>query len=101
MERFRGLFYLPTAWNHLEAGMGFALKLPILIICEGAVLKGPVFDKGVTDQYVHRLNLSSEGLSERQIKRSIDTYFTSNEFLQPFNEWHEDIVKYHLKKQKR
>ena len=42
-RRIRGLFYLPAAWNHLEAGIGFALKVPILIICEGGV-EGGVFD---------------------------------------------------------
>jgi hypothetical protein len=42
----------PTPWNHLEAGVLFGLKLPVLVFREPTV-KGGVFDIGVTDVFVH------------------------------------------------
>lgn len=42
----------PTPWNHLEAGILFSLKLPLLVFREEGV-SGGVFDHGVTDVFVH------------------------------------------------
>jgi hypothetical protein len=47
---------IPTPWNHLEAGIMFGLKLPLLIFKEPGV-SGGVFDNGVTDVFVHTLPL--------------------------------------------
>ena len=45
---------IPTAWNHLEAGILFGLNLPLLIFKETGV-SGGVFDNGVTDVFIHEL----------------------------------------------
>lgn len=45
---------LPTPWNHLEAGILFGLKLPILIFKEEGI-EGGVFDYGITDAFVHTM----------------------------------------------
>ena len=42
----------PSPWNHLEAGILFGLKLPLLIFREPGI-SGGVFDIGVTDVFVH------------------------------------------------
>ena len=42
----------PTPWNHLEAGILFGLRLPLLIFREPKI-RGGVFDVGVTDVFVH------------------------------------------------
>lgn len=42
----------PTPWNHLEAGILFALDLPLLIWREVGI-EGGVFDNGVTGTFVH------------------------------------------------
>jgi hypothetical protein len=42
----------PTAWNNLEAGILFALRVPLLIFRE-ATVQGGVFDVGVTEAFVH------------------------------------------------
>jgi len=42
----------PTPWNHLEAGILFSLGLPLLVFTEPGITGG-VFDKGVTDVFVH------------------------------------------------
>ncbi len=44
----------PTAWNHLEAGILFGLRLPILIFREDGI-GGGVFDPGVTDVFIHEM----------------------------------------------
>jgi hypothetical protein len=44
----------PSAWNNLEAGILFGLRLPLLIFKEAGI-SGGVFDNGVTDVFVHRM----------------------------------------------
>jgi hypothetical protein len=93
-------FFLPTAWNHLEGGIAFALNLPLLIIVEEGV-EGGIFDQGVTDRFIHHINLSFEGKDEIQTNSYIEKYFASEGFLQPLNEWHEEVVLYHWRKKKK
>lgn len=45
---------IPTEWNHLEAGIMFGLRLPLLIFKEEGV-SGGVFDNGVTDVFIHSI----------------------------------------------
>lgn len=45
---------LPTPWNHLEAGILFGLKLPLLIFKEEKI-EGGVFDYGITDAFIHNI----------------------------------------------
>lgn len=45
---------VPTPWNHLEAGILFGLRLPILIFREKEVTGG-VFDPGVSDVFIHEM----------------------------------------------
>lgn len=45
---------LPTPWNHLEAGILFGLKLPLLIFREEGI-EGGVFDYGITDAFIHTM----------------------------------------------
>jgi hypothetical protein len=45
---------IPTPWNHLEAGILFGLKVPLLIFKENGV-EGGVFDYGITDVFVHKM----------------------------------------------
>lgn len=45
---------IPTSWNHLEAGILFGLKLPLLIFKEDGI-EGGVFDDGITDVFVHKM----------------------------------------------
>ncbi|MDQ1251521.1 MAG: hypothetical protein QG646_627 [Euryarchaeota archaeon] len=45
---------LPTPWNHLEAGILYGLKLPLLIFKEDSI-EGGVFDIGITDAFVQKM----------------------------------------------
>jgi uncharacterized protein YjbI with pentapeptide repeats len=45
-----------TPWTHLEAGMAYACRLPMLIVREPGVTAG-VFDGAIADQNVHVLDL--------------------------------------------
>jgi len=42
----------PSPWNHLESGILFGLRLPILVFREDSITGG-VFDNGVSDVFVH------------------------------------------------
>ena len=72
-------FYLPTPWNSLEARIAFALKLPMLLICENGITGG-VFNKGVTDLYIHHIDLTTDKMRGASSK-FIMKYFKSQEFL--------------------
>lgn len=53
-KRIRGPINFPTPWNHLEAGILFALGLPLLVFRENGISDG-IFDPGVSDIYIHRM----------------------------------------------
>ena len=44
----------PTPWNQLEAGILFGLRVPLLVFAEDGI-SGGVFDRGVTDVFIHRM----------------------------------------------
>ncbi len=69
---------LPTAWNHLEAGIAFALDLPLLVIREATLSMEGIFDPGIGDHFVHHGELTPAWLQ-------------SEPFLQPFSEWARDV----------
>ena len=74
---------LPTPWNHIEAGVAFALKIPLLIIKEEGI-EGGIFDIGSSDRFIHQINIDVE----------LEKYFQSKRFLQPFNQWADDVRKH-------
>ena len=45
---------IPTPWNHLEAGILFGLRLPLLIFRQDGI-SGGVFDDGSTDVFVQTI----------------------------------------------
>jgi hypothetical protein len=56
----------PTPWNHLEAGILFGLRLPMLVFREEGIAGG-IFDPGVSEAYVHKMPSShdrKDGLAE-------------------------------------
>ena len=54
----------PSSWNHLEAGILFGLKLPLLVFKEKGI-EGGVFDNGVTDAFVHAMPPARMTANER------------------------------------
>lgn len=44
----------PTPWNHLEAGMAYALGLPVLVVASPAPGHG-IFDTDISEPLVHRV----------------------------------------------
>lgn len=45
---------LPSAWNNLEAGILFGLRVPLMVFREEGI-RGGVFDHGVTDVFIQDL----------------------------------------------
>jgi hypothetical protein len=50
----------PSSWNHLEAGVLFGLRMPLLVFREPGVTGG-VFDNGVTDAFIHNMPTADMG----------------------------------------
>jgi len=71
---------IPTAWNNLEAGILFGLKIPLLIFKEDNI-DGGVFDYGITDNFVHTMP------SYKPSKVKLD------ELKQVFLTWHRLVSK--------
>jgi len=67
--------FLSTPWNQIEASLAYARGLPVMLIREKGV-SGGVFDFGVTEYFVHEVDLAAE----------ID-WLKKPQFRQPFNEW--------------
>ena len=55
---------VPSAWNHLESGILFAIGLPLLVFCEDGISDG-IFDHGVSGAFVHKMPPPSINPSER------------------------------------
>ncbi len=60
----RSPMLFPTPWNHLEAGILFGLQLPLLVFAEDGIAGG-VFDRGVTDVFIHRMPAPSMSASAK------------------------------------
>jgi hypothetical protein len=60
----------PSPWNHLEAGVLFALGLPLLVFKEEGI-DGGVFDAGGTDVFVHRMPTGRLQASSGQALRDV------------------------------
>lgn len=71
---------LPTAWNNLEAGILFGLKLPLLIFKEKGI-EGGIFDPGITEVYIHDMPPSDPN----EVK--------SNELMQIFLRWRGEVSR--------
>jgi hypothetical protein len=71
---------LPTPWNHIESSMAFMLELPLLVIRNNGI-EGGIFDIGTTGHFIHTFDLSKQD------------WIKESNFLQPFNEWHKEVLK--------
>jgi hypothetical protein len=56
---------IPSPWNHLEAGILFGLRLPILIFREHGI-EGGVFDPGVSDVFIHEMPTPTDAKARRE-----------------------------------
>jgi len=50
-------FYLPTEWNHIEAGLAYARGLPLLVIHHLGVKRG-IFDRGAIGGFLYERDLT-------------------------------------------
>lgn len=49
---------LPTEWNHIEAGLAYAQRLPLLVIHHFGVERG-VFEHGALNCFIHKTDFSN------------------------------------------
>ncbi len=60
----------PSSWNHLEAGILFGMRLPLLVFREPGITGG-VFDNGVTDAFVHTMPTKAMSAGNRSALREV------------------------------
>ncbi len=68
--------FLPTPWNQLEAGILFALDVPLLVVREQGI-SGGVFDPGVTDLLIHPMPKPDAEYQERKALRVVFQKWTA------------------------
>lgn len=69
-KKLVGALSVPTPWNNLEAGILFGLRLPLLIFKEKEI-EGGVFDRGVTEVFVHRMPVSGVPVGKQKGLREV------------------------------
>ena len=69
-------FQFPTPWNQLEAGILFALHVPLLVFREPGIFGG-VFDNGVTDIFVHPMPKPDAEYEELKALRAVFQKWTA------------------------
>ena len=69
--------WLTTPWAHIEPAMAFQVGLPIVIFRERGVVVDGVLDPGVAGIHMPEIDLDDD----------LDTYFGSNQWLQPISQW--------------
>jgi hypothetical protein len=60
----------PTSWNHLEAGILYSLGLPLLVFTEDGI-NGGVFDRGVSEVFVHKMLSPGMSASSRKALQAV------------------------------
>jgi hypothetical protein len=62
----------PTPWNHLEAGILYGLRIPLLIFREPHI-SGGIFDVGTSDLFIHTIPtlLSNQNVNEDDSLRQV------------------------------
>jgi hypothetical protein len=48
--------WLSTEWNHIEAGLAYARKLPLLVVHHLGIGRG-IFDRGATNTFIYERDL--------------------------------------------
>ena len=67
---------VPDAWNQLEAGILFAVGIPLLVFREPGI-SGGVFDNGGTDLFVHSMPKPDLEYTEMKTLRAVFQKWTS------------------------
>src|SRR5262249_5149968 len=73
----RGVIAFPTPWNHLEAAVLYALRMPLLVFKEKQI-SGGIFDKGVADLFIHEMPLPKLTKSTRGALREVIRKFAAD-----------------------
>jgi hypothetical protein len=82
-NEFRLVF--PTPWNQIEGALAFAFETPVLVIAHDGI-EGGVFDHGITGEAVIHLDISKPN------------WHTTEQFIQPFDEWSKDVMNFEARK---
>jgi len=66
--------FLPTEWNHIEAGLAYAKGLPLLVIHHRRISRG-IFDKGAISNFLYEVYLTrNDWFSEKSVLGAITNW---------------------------
>ena len=78
-------YSLPTPWNDIEAGILFALRLPILIFKEQGV-KGGIFDLGSSEYFINELPRDISSEDAKQIIKQVFSKW-AGKVIETYHSW--------------
>lgn len=61
-DALEGPIMLPTEWNHIEAGLAYSRKLPLLVIHHPGINRG-IFDRGALNSFLFTKDLTNPAWS--------------------------------------
>jgi len=74
-EKVVGDQYFGTVWTHIEAAMAYQLELPLLILKEEKLVSEGMFDPGIHEWMIVRINPEDpEEIKRNPIKAFIDSW---------------------------
>ncbi len=56
-QKIESVVELPTEWNHIEAGLAYSMKLPLLVIHHTGINRG-IFDRGALNSFLFTKDLT-------------------------------------------
>lgn len=70
--------YFPTVWTHIEAAMAYQLRLPLLILKEERLASEGIFDPGIHEWLIVRINTKNPGqVTQKPISSYIDSWIAA------------------------
>lgn len=75
----KDLIYLPTEWNHIEAGLAYARKLPLIVVHHKGVCRG-IFDRGTLNSFIFEKDFSNP------------TWSIDDDFSGALRKWRNDVL---------
>ena len=85
MEKREKPFYAPTPWNHLEAGMIYSAKLPLLVFREKDI-SGGIFDYGSSEVFIQDMPAPDANIDDVRGLRAVFRRWTARVYKHYYDE---------------
>jgi hypothetical protein len=76
-KKVKGLFSVPTEWNHIEGSLAYSRKLPLLILHHIGIKRG-VFEKGALNCFIYEIDFTKSNWAITEKTTGALTKYKSN-----------------------